>query len=103
MNNKFDIKKITGSECFYEVKEKERTLFKTANKEEGKVFLVLNKNTIEVRTDEKLGRLLEDKYESVMRSRYYGKGGIEIVDSGQLETSEIEDLIRLSFNMTEEL
>lgn len=71
--------------------------------ENEKVFLVINKNTIEVRTDEKLGKLLEEKYESVMRSRYFGKGGIEIVDSGQLKTAEIEDLIRLSYNLTKEI
>lgn len=104
----FDIKKITGSECFYAVREKkderEREVFKTGNQEgEGKAFLVVNKNTIEVRTDEKLGRLLIEKYESVMRSRYFGKGGIEIVNSGQLEESEVEDLVRLSFNLSEQM
>ena len=71
--------------------------------ENGKVFLVVNKNTIEVRTDERLGKLLIEKYESVMRSRYFGKGGVEVVDSGQLEKAELEDLIRLSYNLTREI
>lgn len=101
----FELKKITGSECFYEVKEKKdgqvRNLFKKGEGEMGKVFLVVNKNTIEVRTDEKLGKLLVDKYESVMRSRYFGRGGIEIVLGGkQLAEDEIEDLIRLSYNLS---
>jgi len=78
---------------------KERKVYRT---EEGKVFLVENKNTIEVRTDEKLGRLLEEKYESVMRSRYFGRGGIEIVATGQLEQGEVEDLVRLSYNLSKE-
>lgn len=68
--------------------------------EEGRSFLVVNRNTIEVRTDKKLGELLCAKYESVMKSRYFGKGGIEIVDSGQMSKDEIEDLVRLSYNLT---
>lgn len=101
----FGLKKITGSDCFYEVKEKKdgqtRKLFKKGEGEPGKAFLVVNKNTIEVRTDEKLGKLLVGKYESVMRSRYFGRGGIEIVLGGkQLSTDEIEDLIRLSYNLS---
>ena len=66
----------------------------------AKVFLVHNKSTVEVRTDAELANLLTDKYESVMRSRYFGAGGIEIVLSGQLSQSEIEDLVRLSYNLT---
>lgn len=66
----------------------------------AKVFLVHNKSTVEVRTDAELAKLLTDKYESVMRSRYFGAGGIEIVLSGQLSQSEIEDLVRLSYNLT---
>ena len=70
---------------------------------EPKAFLVLRKNTIEVRTDAKLRDLLREKYESVMESRYFGKGGIEIVNSGQLASDEINDLVRLSYDMTKEL
>ena len=56
-----------------------------------------------MRTDEKLKKLLIGKYESVMESRYFGRGGIEIVNSGQLEKAELEDLIRLSYNLTKEI
>jgi predicted DNA-binding protein (MmcQ/YjbR family) len=38
-----------------------------------------------------------------MESRYFGRGGVEIVPSGQLEDAELEDLVRLSYNMTKEL
>ena len=67
-----------------------------------KVFLVVNKNTIEVRCDKQLSKLLNEKYESVMMSRYFGRGGIEIVNSGQLAADELEDLIRLSYQLSQE-
>ena len=95
----FDLHEISGISEFSEVQEKERKLYKILDK----VFLVENKNTIEVRTDAKLGKLLREKYESVMESRYFGRGGIEIVMSGQLEESEVFDLVRLSYNMTKEI
>ena len=66
----------------------------------GKAFLVLSERTMEVRTDLKLGEKLQEEYESVMGSRYFGRGGIEVVLSGQLPQDEVEDLIRLSYNMT---
>ncbi len=72
--------------------------------EGGKPFLVVNKNTLELRTDDKLGKLLIEKYESVMESRYFGRGGLEIVSSGdQLKKDELEDLVRLSYNLTKDL
>ena len=70
---------------------------------EGKAFLVVHKNTIEVRTDANLQKLLMEKYESVMQSRYFGKNGIEIVLAGQLDLGEIYDLVRLSYNLTKDL
>lgn len=83
----------------YEVKqEEERKLYL----KDGKAFFVENPHTIEIRTDQKLGKLLQEKYESVMMSRYFGKAGIEIVPSGQLTQDEIDDLIRLSYNLTSE-
>ena len=63
-------------------------------------FLVIHRNTIELRCDKRLANLLKEKYESVMESRYYGHGGIEIVLAGQLSDAELEDLIRLSYNLT---
>ena len=81
----------------YEVKnDKSRTLYQ----KNDKVFLVVNKNTIEVRCDEKLSQVLQEKFESVMESRYFGRGGIEIVPSEQLSEQEINDLIRLSYDLT---
>ena len=79
-----------------EENKKERTLYLV----DGKAFLVVNKNTVEVRCDDKLSKVLREKYESVMESRYFGRGGIEIVTSGQLSAEEVDDLIRLSYNLT---
>ena len=92
----FDLSKVTGIGEYTKKQEKDRTIY---NKDD-KAFLVENKNTIEIRTDDKLAKLLEEKYESVMESRYFGRGGIEIVLAGQLEEGEIDDLIRLSYNLT---
>ncbi len=94
----YDINQVGGIGEFTVKKEKERELYLVNDK----VFLVVNKNTLEVRTDNKLGKLLADKYESVMMSRYFGRGGIEIVMSGQLEENEVDDLVRLSYNLTKE-
>ena len=66
----------------------------------ARAFLVVRKNTLEVRSDRKLAELLREKYESVMESRYFGRGGIEIVNSGQLSETEIEDLVRMSYNLS---
>lgn len=93
----FDVSKVSGISDFSEKKEKERTLYFVREK----AFLVVNKNTIEVRSDFKLSKLLQEKYESVMESRYFGRGGIEIVMSGQLLGEEIDDLVRLSYNLTD--
>lgn len=69
----------------------------------GKVFLVDRVKTVEVRTDKNLSRLLREQYESVMISRYFGNGGIEIVMSGQIPLDEIYDIVRLSYNLTKDL
>ena len=96
----FDISKVSGIGEFTikeeVVDEKPRTLY--LKKE--KAFLVVNKNTIEVRTDGELKKLLTEKYESVMESRYFGRGGVEIVMAGQLSDAEIFDLVRLSYNLS---
>ena len=91
-----DITTVTGIGPYTEKTEKERKLYL----KEDKTFLVTNKNTIEVRTDGELSKLLRDKYESVMESRYFGRGGIEIVLAGQLSESELQDLVRLSYNLS---
>lgn len=92
-----DVSKITGIGEFTVKQEKDRVLYFRGQL----AFLVLHRNTIEVRCDQRLSENLKTKYESVMESRYYGKGGIEIVLAGQLSPREIEDLIRLSYNMTQ--
>ncbi len=102
-----NVAKISGLGPFEKETEKldeynSRNLYKVQT--DGKAFLVVNKNTIELRTDDKLGKLLTEKYESVMQSRYFGRGSIEIVSSAdQLKPSELDDLIRLSYNLTAKL
>ena len=92
----FDISKVTGIGDYTVKSEKDRDLYFRGQS----VFLVLRRNTIEVRCDPQLSENLKAKYESVMESRYYGKNGIEIVLTNQLGESEIYDLIRLSYNLT---
>ncbi|MBQ6461287.1 hypothetical protein IJJ36_02550 [Candidatus Saccharibacteria bacterium] len=92
----FNLSEVTGIGDFTSKKEKKRELFL----KDDRVFLVINKNTIEVRTDDELARLLKEKYESVMESRYFGRGGIEIVLANQLKTDELCDLVRLSYNLS---
>ena len=91
-----DFSQITGIENYEKKQEKTRTIYQ----KNGKTFLVQNKNTIELRTDPNLSQTLQDKFESVMESRYFGKGGVEIVPANQLSPQELEDLIRLSYNLT---
>ena len=93
----FDISKISGIGEYSVKQEKTRELYLKGEK----VFLVVYPNTMEVRCDNKLSKLLQAKYESVMESRYFGRGGIEIVCAGQLADAELEDLVRLSYNLTE--
>lgn len=92
-----DVSKITGIGAFTVEKEPTRELYL----KDGRTFLVLHRNTIEARCDAELSKTLQEKYESIMESRYYGRGGIEIVLAGQLSQRELEDLIRLSYNLTQ--
>ena len=92
----FDLSQVTGLGNYAEKTEKDRILYQ----KDTKTFLVVNKNTIEVRCDQQLGENLKEKYESVMESRYFGRGGIEIVPTNQLSPEELGDLIRLSYNLT---
>ena len=80
---------------------KEKKVGKIFYAPNSKAFVILNENkTLEVRTDRNLSKLLQEKFESVMKSRYFGTGGIEIVLSGQIPQDEIYDLVRLSYNLT---
>lgn len=95
-----EVAKISGIGEWVEKKHGEEGEDRVYEVPEGKAFLVVRPKTIEVRTDQKLGKKLREDYESVMESRYFGRGGIEIVPSGQLSEAEIEDLVRLSYNLT---
>lgn len=92
----FDLSEVTGIGDYTQKTEKERTLYYKGDK----VFLVINKHTLELRTDGELKNLLIEKYESVMESRYFGRGGIEIVPAGQLSSDGLNDLVRLSYNLS---
>lgn len=92
----FDVYEVSGIGEFTEKKEGEQRIFLVGER----AFLVVNKNTIELRTDEHLKKVLCEEYESVMESRYFGRGGIEIVMSGQFSNEELEDFVRLSYNLT---
>lgn len=97
-----DVKKITGIGGYEEKEWKDgdevNRIYVTEENE--KAFLVVRPRTIEVRCEKNLGRKLREEYESVMESRYFGRGGIELVMCGQMEDAEIGDLVRLSYNLT---
>ncbi len=68
------------------------------------IMMIVEKNTeplrIEIRCDRKLGYTLQERYESVMQSRWLGKNGIEIICSGQLSNDEVLDLVRHAYEMS---
>ena len=105
---KFDIFAVTGLGNFSIENYEDGQIFKRETEEGEKAFLVehliggdMEKvKTVEVRCDRNLSRVLQEKYESVMESRYFGRGGVEIVLSGQMELDEVYDLVRLSYNLT---
>ena len=95
--------------CFLEVEEEEMVEDEGQGQKamrvfrrEGRIFLVIWEGTeplrIEVKCDEKLGKLLRGKYESVLDSKILGRGGIEVICSGQLSDDEVVDLVRFSWN-----
>lgn len=91
-----NLSQINGIDAYTSKQEGDRTIYFKGNK----AFLVVNKHTIEVRCDDQLSQHLEEQYESVMESRYFGRGGIEIVPTNQLSEQELADLIRLSYTLT---
>lgn len=98
----FDLAEVTGIGEYDAEKFEDGQIFKRGKK----VFLVTHLGssgeikTVEVRCDGNLARLLQEKYESVMESRYFGRGGVELVLSGQMDAAEVYDLVRLSYNLT---
>lgn len=91
-----NLSQINGIDAYTSKQEGDRTIYFKGNK----AFFVVNKHTIEVRCDDQLSQHLEEQYESVMESRYFGRGGIEIVPTNQLSEQELADLIRLSYTLT---
>ena len=102
-----EVEKVSGIADFEKTVEEKQSGERAEKRElysvNGTVFLVINKNTFEMRSDVKLAKYLREKYESVMESRYFGRGGIEIVDAGQLNDDEVADLIRLSYNLSKDM
>ena len=91
-----DLSQINGIDNFKLQEEPNRKLYL----KDSHAFLVVHANTVEIRCDEQLASLLKEKYESVMTSRYFGRGGIEIVLAGQFAKSELADLIYHSYLLT---
>ena len=95
-----EIAKVSGIGEYKESSHGEENKDRVYEVPDGKAFAVLRPKTIELRCDGRLRDLLKERYETVMESRYFGKGGIEIVLTGQIPETEIEDLVRLSYNLT---
>ncbi len=91
-----DLSQINGIGDYTTKSEKGRTIYYKGDR----AFLVTNRNTIEIRCDDRLSQHLQEQYESVMESRYFGRGGIEIVSTNQLSPTELGDLIRLSYDLS---
>lgn len=97
----YDPANVSGIGEYAVITETHNDRPRTRYEKSGITFLVVNPSTIELRTDDRLRTLLTDKYESVMQSRYFGRGGIEIVLAGaQLTADELDDLVRLSYNLS---
>ena len=97
----FDITTVSGIGDYTVATDTHDDRPRTIYSKDDKAFLIINPHTIEVRTDAELSQLLRDKYESVMTSRYFGRGGIEVVLAGaQLSSDELQDLVRLSYNLS---
>jgi len=66
-----------------------------------RIFCVISRGyqpvRLDLRCDSKLAKTLQERYESVMQSRVLGRGGIEILCTGQLEPNEVFDLVRHSY------
>jgi len=69
-----------------------------------RIFMVLEPGTkplrVQMRCERNLSKTLQGRYESVMESRALGRGGIEVICSGQLEHDEIIDLVRHGYEMS---
>ena len=75
---------------------------------EFKIFAIIHDNSepirIETKCDRKLAKLLREKYETVLPSKTMESATWnEIICTGQLEEGELNDLIRLSYNLVTNL
>ena len=90
---------------FDDITEREEKGWKIFERGE-KIFLCMEQGKtplrLELRCDRKLGKTLQERYESVMESRALGRNGIEIICSGQLSEEEIIDLIRHAYEVSAE-
>lgn len=73
-----------------------------SDKEAGKMFALINEKKqplqISLKCDPTLGKLLREKYETVMEGYHLNKKHwITVVLSGQLSQDEVQDLIRHSY------
>lgn len=71
---------------------------------DDQIFAIIHDATtplrLEAKCDPQLARLLRDRYESVLPSTHMDKKSWnEIINSGQLTTGEIQDLLVLSYNL----
>ncbi len=69
-----------------------------------RIFLVMSQGAtpirLNLRCDAKLGATLRERYESVMQSLVLGRGGIELLCTGQLDATDVLDLVRHSYEMS---
>ncbi len=90
---------------FDDITEREEKGWKIFERGE-KIFLCMEQGKtplrLELRCDRKLGKTLQERYESVMESRALGRNGIEIICSGQLSEEDIIDLIRHAYEVSAE-
>lgn len=84
----------------------ETSVYKVGHKEtgEGKLFAIVGDNTkplqISLKCDPLLAETLRDKYESVLPGYHLNKKHWNtILCTGQVPDDELQDLIRLSYNL----
>ena len=83
--------------------DRQLLLYKTSGTD--RIFAIIHDQTnpliIEARCDTQLAKLLRTKYESVLPSRNMNsKSWNKIICSGQLTDDEIQDLLRLSHDLS---
>lgn len=84
----------------------ETAVYKVGHKEtgEGKLFALVTVDSkpirVSLKTDPKLSEMLRERYEEVQPGYHLNKKHwITIINTGQLTTDEIKDLVRLSYDL----